>query len=34
MILFCLPIITIPWAIKWYYGWLISQVELTPAVEA
>jgi hypothetical protein len=34
MILCFLPIITIPWAIKWFYDWLISQIELTPAAEA
>ena len=29
-VLFCVPILTIPWAIRWYYAWLVSQVELTP----
>ncbi len=33
-VLFCVPILTIPWAIKWYYAWLISQLQLTQGAEA
>ncbi len=28
LIIFCLPVISIPWAILWYYKWFISQCEL------
>ena len=27
-ILFCLPLVTLPWAIKWISRWLVQQVEL------
>lgn len=28
MVLFCLPIVTIPWAFLWYTRWLVSQVTI------
>lgn len=31
MVLFCLPILTIPWAVLWYLRWLVSQVMFGPA---
>jgi uncharacterized membrane protein YjgN (DUF898 family) len=27
-LLFCLPIVTIPWALLWYTRWLVSQVTI------
>ena len=30
MILFCLPIVTIPWATRWLYAWYIEQFRLNP----
>lgn len=36
MILFMLPVLTIPWAIRWYMAWLVEQItyEETPAAVA
>jgi hypothetical protein len=33
MVLWCLTLLGIPWAIRWFYAWLVSQLELTPTAE-
>ena len=33
-VLWCATLLGMPWAIRWFYAWLIGQVELTPAEQA